>query len=520
MINGTQRMEWMKTLYAGEEKMKVECEKELAEFMEDVNRIVQCTASVRVQNKNLESVSDGVELSIQGLCCFSVVYRGNSRGSEGGLCGEEFVSEFEYRGKFPVKADFDPDLLWDLTEIGAEGAVCRPLGPRKLQLRCEIVLGCCIKANVLADSADHFSADSLETKPLQWNTSVITAKASKELSLSHLFVLPSEYPEMGRLLDWDARLFCENPRVNEQGIAFRASAMISFCYQSAEGNSQPVSFVLPLEADQFLECAALGGREAFIEGYPVDLRLQIGEDEAGEKRNLDISFSFLVDGLVYENRTLHCIADCYSTSEELEIVGEEFLAEEVKYWGHCMAPLELDLPLKDPEVTRMEMIRSSISVSHCVAQDQGIALQGKLKLSMIGTKEDGAGVSIREEQEVEIVFRPDAATELSKNDPGLHIELSAQVKEVECEVQGDQLRVRALVGANILLVEQRKEKRVVSVVSNGPSEQREGRVIFYYPEKNEEPWEIGKRFRVGMDGVHREMEKEGGKMPYVMMLIS
>ena len=521
MINPNERMEWMKTLCRGEGRVKVETVQELAEFMEDVNRIVQCSAALYVRNKTLEAHSDGVELRIQGICSFSVIYRSNQRSGEGRLCGGEFSSEFEYCGSFSSEEEFDPECLMDVTELIAEGALCRPLGPRKLQLRCDVLVGTCIKGNALSSCGVDASREGMQRKTVQCTSSVLLGKAAKEIAVTHEFTLPEEYPPMDRLLDWDGRVFCESCERSAEGIAFRSTALISCCYlPESEQDPSPLSFVLPLEASQRLECDGAGEGEAFVQCYPSELNLEIKEDESGDRRRLRIGFSFLAEGGIYENRVAECVSDCYSTCERMEISAVERMTEEVKNWGYCHAPVEFGVSLKEPDLVRVEMIRCRVSLENCVAEAQGLRAKAKVKTGLLGIKGDGSVLPVKEEAELSLLFRPENVSELMKGKLSLHLEMSAEIKEMDCSVSGDQLLFRGTACAKVLLLDQKREHCVVGMESLGKTErEKDGSVILYYPERDEEAWEIGKRFGIPVDRVQGEMEREGGKFPSVLMLL-
>ena len=396
-------MEMMKTLGSISTTVRVESEQELAEFLEDINKIVRCSCSVRVGNRSSCPSVKGIETQINGVCEFSILYQAGKRSDEGGLSFYRVEVPFSHVADSSVEEEFDEDCLWCVTEIKPENVYCRPLGPRKLQLRCDLSVVGFVKGNVVFP---FFNAEGegMERKTEECPITVLKAVQAKELKLKEVVRLPKDFPSARLLGEADADLTVSSAKTFNGGVEIRINSEL-FASYFPEGGPAPLGFSQPIEIREKLEVfGAREGQECSAHSQLADLQLRLQEDSAGEQKEIVLEMSYLVCIAIYERSIVDVLTDCYCVEEQIRVAMESLETENVVLDFRSLASIQKESALKDPEVERIEMIRGEVSANNCVAKEKGIQVEGLLKLSMLGVKGENDAIALREELPFDALF--------------------------------------------------------------------------------------------------------------------
>lgn len=510
----------MKTLCPLAGSLRVDTEQELADFYDDVNKIVRTSCCVRITNQSSYKSPKGLETQINGTCEFSVLYLSGKRGADGKLFFASFDVPFAYQSEGALGLEFEAEELWTLADVKAENAICRPLGPRKLQLRCELKVEGCVKGNVLYPL--YFpSEQALEMQTEKRSVTALTTVLTKELSLNEEFHLPLELPAAFQMGEYDADIYVKEVKISDGRAALELGCSVLCSYLGDAGESHRlISFVQPLDIRESVE---LGGgnnsQHVCAHCRIADIELELREDTSGENRLIGLRLSYLITVAVYETKELELLTDCYCAEYELKTETRSLETECVLWDFSSETKTQGSCQLAEPELTSVEMIRSELLTESCVAQAKGIRTQGALRLTMLGIKESGEVLSIKEELKVDLLFPYPEGVKETELTESLHFDWQGAVSKLDCELKGGELLINAWIKAWCMMTKKSTGEDIVSINRGEEKGQRHGDVIVYYPDAQEGLWEIGKKFSVPMRQLQEIQNGNGGKLPRVITLL-
>ena len=515
-----EKLEILNTLYQGTARIKIECEQELADFCEDVNRILRIRAKVRTQNVSVYPGSSGFCVQIGGRCEFNAVYLSHRRGAEGGICSADFSTDFSHEFNAPVEWAFDDTRLFCQIEPQAENAVCRPLGPRKLQLRCDLSLQTWIKGNSLVELRAGGKDPQLQERLMPVKVSRLSGCGSKDFELSEETLLPPELPPVERLLDCSLNLYGSQITPHEDRVQFTAHGVLTCSYlpESDQGTAQPVSFVQPLEIGQAVECVGCrSGHLAQLCLLPADVQAEVEENTVGEKRKLRFVIQYGAWVGAVEEQELSYVEDCYSPFYQLKVDTACFNGQRALSCREHTVNLEFLAQGADESILSMEEVYGEFHLSKCEPCSEGIRIKGKLLAQALANKEDGSCTPWRDEFSAEAVLSGDGLGASALE--GVVLEMSCGVKEINCHKGAEGLTVRAALHCQLWLIAPVSEKQVIGVEKLNSLDRSQGAgVVVYYPDPHETPWSIGKSFGVPMADIECAWAQNGGKTPQMLLV--
>ena len=489
-------------------KIRVECEKALPDFCEDVSRIIKADCFPRVTNRSVLADAQGISVRMDGECVFSVLYVSGGKSDDTKLAVCTFTKEFSQKLDFGTGRAFDETRLWADVELRCEDSVCRPLGPRKLQLRSELSLCAGVKCNAIYEKCEPGDGE-LELKKEEFETAVLKVSCEKEFTASVETELPEGLADMGVVASCDVGLFAAEPVLAGGTLDFTALAVFSCTYLPEDDTLAPVSVTQPLETACSVENADFTG-----EGVPLislsvsDVRAEIEETAAGENRKLVLGVTFLASAAQIDNVSSQFISDCYSPHSLAET--KKTVLESTSLAGAFRADQTCAFDFECADLVSVESPAASFCVTDCFIEGKNVRAKGVFNLCALGV---GAGSQVKKlefERESELTLRWDAAPDRNAPSGKLSIELNAAVKDLDLAIDGAVLKCEAKIGAEVFLFANRADECVTAATLTAPREKDADRVVFYYPEEGEDFWSVGKKFGLTQESL-REQKASGEK---------
>ncbi|MBQ9544641.1 MAG: DUF3794 domain-containing protein [Clostridia bacterium] len=502
MASENSRIECLVIPESKKQKTRVECEKSLPDFCEDVSRVVKTDCCARVTDRTVTPDAQGVSVRLEGECRFSVLYVSGSKNDDSKLCTCSFSKEFSQKIDFPLDFAFDESGLWADVELRCEDAVCRPLGPRKLQLRTELVSCVGIKLNAVYEKSE-LSEAGLELKKECLDRAVLSSCCEKEFNASVETELPENLADVGVVNSCEVSLFALEPTLTGGALDFRALALFTCTYLPEDDTLAPVSVTQPLETSCSIENSLFNG-----DGIPLislsvsDVRAEPEENLSGESRKLALGVSFLASAAQLETGSAQYVCDCYSTDYEVEVKRSRISYSSVV--GAFRADQNMKFNFECPDLVSFEAPSASFQVTDCALEGRSVRAKGVFRLRGLGIPNSLQAKLFEFERECEAVLKWDTAPDKKDVPENLNIELNAGVEDIDLSVEGSELVCEAKISADVLIFSGKTDSYVTAAEKTLPRTKTKDRVVFYAPDADEDLWSIGKKFGLAQESLENQ----------------
>ncbi len=464
--------------------------------MEDIHRIVHCTATPFLRQKETGEGSARVSGSLRA----AVVYEPEGSGEPCALTVNlPFVCTAEHPsvkggGHTAVK-------LWVLR------AEARALNPRKILVRAELAVEFTVYGECrteLCAGAVCGEGTRLETQMITVADRGIEATAEKHVTFSEVIGLSALRPRMGELLWVRGGIHFGEAKVIGSRLVIKGAAEVSVLY-SHEGGVASAVFQLPYT--QMLDVAA-DGEESSVTGDAVltGLHCTLREDES-----LEVTVEALLQAAVRRNRTVSFLEDAYSVGETAEIRRKELSFTELLDEGVRKCEVRKTIPLEQPVRQVVECVAVPGPVSRRTAEN-GVQARAEVYVTLLCIGEENQRFALTTLCEGEVI--------LPWFESGTYWCRGVVAGEVRAipipggvEVQGElTLRYRCTGAVRCPSVE-------AVIPMPGPAGERAPSVKVLAAETGDSLWDIGKRCRVSVEDIRRVNGLAGETVERDMLLL-
>lgn len=490
--------EILQTLFRGESKIRVENEISLPDYCSDVNRIIRTDVKIKQTEKKITPHSGGLFLQLDSVAIFNVIYAADKRGSEGAPESFTFYSDFTHTFKVPVdSADgFNVSNVGVYVEFAGENSNGKLLGPRKLILRTDVVISAILKANksfIYYDTTD--GSGDMQTKGEKLIKASFVGTDEREFTVNEKISIPMDSPAIGKILDCDAKFFCE--KVIPDNGSLRFNGLISLtCLYTADESGQCVGIVQPIEFEQGFDLTEVTD-DSFcdIQLFPTLLKVDYDMNETGENRLLLLELHYRADTYIFRNETLLSSVDCFSLKNEVALTSEKASTEEIRQLTALNSHQTSRISLNDDSLKGIESVKGRVEFKDCRLVGDTVEVSGKLRLFMIGVRNDGTLIPLDESVDLEFKF--------SEGDIGCEligctrVELSGGLKSVDCRLKEEHLDIEVDLQCKIGLFarDDRLFIQDIEILAEKDAPIKSP-LTFFYPDAHESLWDIAKLFNI------------------------
>ena len=386
-------------LNAEKGRCRVECEALLPDYKEEAHRVVRVDVKTRVRNRNLYLQGNRLICDVDGVCTFNFLYLA-PEGGEGERLSSYLIQEnFSHSFQTPSPTEnLDPDQIPVFVEISAENVVYKMLGPRKISVRCDLILSLEAKYGAPFSFYTPLESGDVKCRSQKVELNELVCVHREEFSLSETLSLPKAYLSMGELVDLDAALYAQKIKAEEGGVSFCGNAALHCSYISSE-DGQIVSFFQPIEFPGRVGIPRVEENDWIqITLCPNFLKGAVEANEEGENKNLTVELGYTAEFAVYRKEEVQIVEDAFSTKNRLLCESEETVLEEI--CGVC----DLNSTVRDrfpaEEVfLRTEHIRCSVEFKNSYFREQKIIVEGRMNYRFLGIRQNGEVVQVEKERE-------------------------------------------------------------------------------------------------------------------------
>ncbi|MBR7166005.1 MAG: hypothetical protein IKD18_06975 [Clostridia bacterium] len=497
--------------YAGEGRCRVEAETVLPDYKEAAHRILRVDTKTRVNSKNVYTQGRSVICEIEGVAVFHILYL-SDRQKEKGIPSSYLTQEnFSYTFKIPAEENVDPEEVVAVVELKTENPSFKLMGPRKVSVRCDVVILLNAKCNHLFSYYSKDLPSDIQTKRREVNVSSLVAIYQKEMTFSETIALPESAMPIGEICEMDVDLFPKKIVADHGGIRFSGSCDVS-CSYVTQGDESLVSFYQPIEFEKNLGLeACTADHVCQVVMTPNFLKATADINENGENKNIHFEIGCTAEVRLYTGETLEILEDAFSTEDHLELDVKPVCPEEIVLSSDFSIPLRASLE-REEKLVRAEGIRSHVDFKNCYLEEGKIAVEGKIWVRYLGVREEGELIHLESNYDFK-THLPSEIGMLPENVRDCRIEICGGARGVDLDSAGETLEMRFEICGQVMLL-CRRQIQAVCEIRRGERRKRKDRgILFYYPEKGEDLWSVCKQYAVSPRALKEENEMEGDQLP-------
>ena len=499
----------LKTLLKENDSLRIEKNEILSDYLEDVNRIIKCMSTVYISSKNIYPSPTGLKVDIEGVCSFNITYLGVGTDKKEKLCLARVSERFTHQIDMGQNSDMDRENLWGICEGIVKESSCRPLGPRKLQLLCDIDFNVCIKGNKSSSFSELTCDKGVQQKISKEKIGCLKDAFSDQMSLKDSFNLPESYPEIDKLLEYDAKMFCKNLKLKDKQFEFEALCVLYCCYlpKGNEGdNPSPVSFIQPIAINKrFNKEYDLTSCFGLCDIRICDLLVSCDDKEALETKCISFKVDAVCDCAIVCDTECEVCTDAFSTEYKTELIKQNKRAERIISVTPIDEKCQLVFPIRSENAVKCECVRASAEVISCKLDGNKIDANMKFYVNLINVSEDSKLFYQYETSIVEIGFNVNDLPESLSESSSLSLEIFCDVKQTEAKYDKENICVFLVVDGSVVISEQYNFQCVDELKCNEKIENKGENIVFCYPEVDDSSWDIAKRYCVEHEVIKQEM---------------
>ncbi|MBR5252553.1 MAG: hypothetical protein IKV39_01610 [Clostridia bacterium] len=467
----------------------------LPEYQPPIQRVVGVKATPLLEGKYLS----GEELELDGCVTYTILYMGE----DGSLTQTSQTTS--YTASVPVKSEDDRFSARDMV-VGytVEGVNCRVTGPRKFTLSSRV------KHNVMSqkpmdvglkvEKRDGMTASPVLRRQNETHTTASVCEVSKNCEISG----EMREREGMKLVMAQGSVAISDVRIggqNKKEALVKGECFVNVLLCSPEGEYVLSKGRAPIE--ETVELPEAASFSAFAAAFGNVAMIEIESGEGGEVRwnvEYDIDCTLM--------RTLECetAADAYLTGTDSTLTYGEF----VSYAPACVKNGRLTTSGTGRMRPGAKFICAwgSGTADRCDISGGKMTVHGSVKVSLVTLFE---GEMLTDEITLPLKYECEAvpgARDAADGDISRRVAVS--VTDIGVRPDGDVANITVELSLSAVALETQQVNAVVGITpvmgSTNVEEQKRNVIRVYVPEKDETPWDVEKRFRLG-----REIFPEGDK---------
>lgn len=502
-------------LYDGEAKCRIESEGILPDYCPDIKRVIKVDALPRIISKRAYFEGSNILCETEGSVAFNLLYLG---GEGDTISSYTFYNDFEHSFKLPASQNEEYDMLSAICRAYSENINCKPQSPRKISLRCDVNLCMSLKANrayTYYSPDEDIALGNVEIKKNKADVCMISSLSEREFSLSDSIKLPSEYPAVDEIVDFEARIVSDGAKIVSDGISFRATAFVCLAYR-AEGDGKYISLCQPVELSDSIESDGIG----LDENMQVNLRLTADTlnfdtelDDDGEAKIIKFDMSYSALALVMKNNTVSLVSDAYGINRDITYEGTDADFYSLVSSLHDTYSVHEAVDIK---ADTAESVRARADHRSFVIEDGKLYSQSKLYLSMLCPQKAGLD-SQRKNIDIKIPISMTSEM-LSEYERGnIRVDLFCDVKSVDCKKGDSGMQVTAQISHDVFIFAKPALNYITSL-QIADTENVRNEMILYYPDSEDTLWSIGKKYKVSCEYIKAQNGMTDDELPEIIKI--
>lgn len=339
----------------------------------------------------------------------------------------------------------------------------------------------------------------LQTLDEKFNYRGFFAQQISYANLQEQIPIEDDYPEIDNILNFHIDVREQETIITEDRIITSADVKINIIYY---GEDQIYSLEEEFSLNHFIEME--GVDNTFIPKVKfedIQGNYEIRANELGESKIIDLNIKVKVIGEAYYETLQNLIIDAYSTTDSLEIEGEEIeLSENIKTMDY-----QDEVQLELGEVDALEVLDIESTINNIQSYiEEDLVIDSILSMDIIYT--DRMTGELRKYSS-DFPFRTTVDGSLESD---LDIRLESRVKDIKSITKKDGLEIVASINHNIELLKYRRIYGITNLEKGTLvlSQENKPSITVYIVQNGDTLWDIAKRYKTTMNMVQSLNESD------------
>ena len=474
-------------------QISLEEDQNISDQKPDVFRIICKKADVRVGETKVQDES----VLVRGVLAYRVLYLTDE--PEKRLCSIE--GEIPFEEKLYTNQTCTNEDVHAVTR--AEDMTIRLINSRKINIRCIVAVS--LQCNSLYDEevvvdVEQPQACEILKKPLAVTSVVLDTKdifrIKDELSV------PDGYPNIYSLI-W------ENVRVDglefvplDGRISIQGEWTAFFMYEGEDEDAQPRCFEISRPINGMLEVPECHeNMTACVVWEPEQAKMEVRTDYDGEERLIGMDMELKLYIKLYRDEELSVVADAYGLQERLEPIRKESTCRQMIKKENGKIKVSDTWEDKENVDGAIQILHTNgyiVDEKTMVAENE-ITMTGVVHMEILCKTADES-----EPYQCIVMDMPYMqaipVSQMPKDSPYF---VNMCIEQLSAAVQRNRIDARAMLGYRVNIYRKTMEPLLVGMEKVTDDEMGNPLPVMsvYFARENESLWDIGKKYRVSLNGI-------------------
>lgn len=311
--------------------------------------------------------------------------------------------------------------------------------------------------------------------------------------------LPQGQPNIKELLKTDLEVIDTEYKTVTGRIIVKGTLSLCLLYLTDDLNIEHAELELPFS--EVVDSDRVGDDyNCDIDYGIINSECNISQNTDGEMRIINIDTDMSVCACVKESKDIEIIKDCYIPFKKTELVTEEIEIEEVLERPQVQSTLRETVEFKDgaPSVKSVYNVVMKPYILNQRINDKNLNCEGKVEAYILYLSEnvDNPIYSIRYE------FPFSFSMDINDNSDNLSAKLKASIKHIGYNLNSaGEVELRCIIAVDAEVIKKRNVLIINDITEAEVSDDESGRIVVYFTDKDDEIWEISKRYRVPVKSI-------------------
>ncbi len=496
----SQMVSLCRTYNRGEEECPINGDFVLPEYCPDMAVILKCQVTPRILSRQYS----GGRLTVDGMNEIRILYLDEER-----RCLRQV--EFTLPLSCTVEMPEEEGPVYLRTKFRPKYVNCRPLSPRRLEVRGALVLIIQMEKSVAAEFACLPTDESVYTRQQTVEVSTMGACSEKILAVNDTVDFPTDRPA-DALLGGDCRGVIKECKLLAGKAIVKGDVYFHQLYtdDAVDGQVYSLDFTLPFS--QILDVEGAG------EGIPYRADVSVvsdtqrcSEGQQGEGRVLEVAAKLLVQLQLYASQAVTVMTDAYHAHYPTVVdTAEQSLCARLGCrFENVSVPMSLELPAQPLEGI-VDVWVCSLPAS-VVCADGMALVQGKLQVCMVVRDSDGMLSYFERAEDYRLEYPCQ----------GNKAEATVEVVDWHYRTAGGKLELQAVLAVCLEPMNQYTLPLVTQLTldTDNPYPPERATLKLYYGEQGESVWDIGRQCHASVDRIVSENAVNGEVLTHDTLLL-
>lgn len=474
------------------EKLEFKFDREVAadvvipDYCDDINRIIRVDAKPIVKNK----YQSGGSVKINGVLAVTVLYVSEPMKQ---LKSISFTNEFDYDLHTDESGeDCDLSVNVVVTELN-----CRLLNPRKLSARIQTFIMICLYPRCSEEEFYHendYAGGEIE-KLDEYSRHMLARVGEGEIKIEENLTVQDE-SAVGEIIYADVNITVDDikPIYNKAVVKFTADIKCLYNtagekieYKTITKKSLSTIIVDLNDADEKFECVA--------KMWLSSLKTDVDVDSYGENKIINVEFMVQAEVKAFKNVEKPVIVDAYSPKYENVSQNSSIMISKFKSVIKEKFEMEDSVALEDAGINSVIDTAGIVMVNEIAINNSTLTVSSNAEISVIAVTAEG------EMQNLDCTIPLKNDINLQEALTGGNCEIQANICEMSAFIDSNKLTVRISVAYECVISQQEEVRFIKTLVVDDEkmkSVKKDIQMVLYYPAKNENLWNIAKKYNTSM----------------------